>query len=180
VFLALSGIPVRPVHGSDRGTYGLCIGLIILRPFLCSHRASTHSLTDSYPHPRQFHDAGSEAHHVCMGRGLAFRLGGTRECCSARARCGDGYGPLRRERNLNVLVQVNSHARSHTLTRAHTYAHGHTRDHTHTHAQGHNTHAHALTHTHTHITVTRSDPHRYISRCMHLPGVQPRSPSDRK
>jgi hypothetical protein len=116
VFLALSGIPIRPVHGSDHSTYELCIKLIILRPFLRSHRASTHSLTNTLPHPLPFYDAGSEAHHACIGRGLDFRLGGTRESRSARARCGDGYGPLRRERNLSVQVQINTHARPHTHT----------------------------------------------------------------
>jgi hypothetical protein len=160
VFRALFGIPIRHVHGSDRSTYGLYIGLIILRPFLRSHCARTHFLTNTYPHPRPFYDDESEAYHACMGRGFAFRLGGTCECHSARARCGDGYGTLCRERNLSVLVHVSTHARpnTHTHTRAHIYAHGHTRGHTHTYAQCHITHAHALSHTHS--TVTRSDPHR--------------------
>jgi len=149
VFLALSDIHIRPVHGSDRSTYGLCIGLIILRPFLRSHRASTHSLTNTLPHPRPFHDAGSEAHHACMGRGLDFRLGGTRECRSARARCGDGYGPLRRERNLSVLVQVNTHARphTHTQTRAYIRTRSHTRSHTHARIRSQHIRARTLPHT---------------------------------
>jgi hypothetical protein len=69
----------------------------LLRPFLRSHRARTHPLTHTYPHPRLFHDVDSEAHHACRGRGLAFRLSGTRKYRSASARCGYGYGPLRRE-----------------------------------------------------------------------------------
>jgi hypothetical protein len=43
VFRALFGIPIRPVHGLDRSTYGLYIGL--LRPFLRSHCARTRPLT---------------------------------------------------------------------------------------------------------------------------------------
>jgi hypothetical protein len=45
VFRALYGIPIiRPVHVSDRSTYGLYIGLprLILRSH---HRASTHTLS---------------------------------------------------------------------------------------------------------------------------------------
>jgi hypothetical protein len=87
-----------------------------------SSRPHTLSLTNTYLHPRPFHDAESEAYHACMGRSPAFRLGGTRECCSARAICADGYGPLRKDRNLIVLVHVNTHARTRSHTRSHTHA----------------------------------------------------------
>jgi hypothetical protein len=154
VLRALYGIPIRPVHGSDRSTYGLCIELI-LRPFIsyglfCAVIAPAHALSPTPARTR----AGSAMLNprritlvwaVALLFGMAALVALLWHYCSARARCGDGYGPLRRERNLSVLVYVNTHARPHTHTRAriHTHNHGHTR----THKVTAHTRTHSLTHT---------------------------------
>jgi hypothetical protein len=100
VFRALYDVPIGRYTTRTAVHTGIVSGLYTYSLFYPhGHRARTHSLTNTYPHPRPFHDVESEAHHACRGRGPAFRFGDTHECRSAHAICGDGYGTLRRERH---------------------------------------------------------------------------------
>jgi hypothetical protein len=73
--------------------------------FLRSHIAPAQTLSHT-PTRTRARSTMLNPRRITLVGGLAFRLGGTRECRSARARCGDGYEPFPRELYVGSCARV--------------------------------------------------------------------------